>query len=713
MLKLKNVCKSYKVGKTDKTILDGITLDFQKGELVFILGASGSGKTTLLNIIAGNTTCDRGEIYLDNRCISDFTDKELNNYRSYIVGNIFQDYNLIEYMSVYDNITLGYKNGLSRNEIDELMRQLDIYDRRKTIVNKLSGGEKQRVAIARALVNDPDILLADEPTGALDSKTGIEVMEILKRISKHKLVIVVSHDSYLANKYASRIINIKDGKCNYLPITNNELISTKEINKKFSKIKTLMLAIKNLWLKKTRTLFMALAISLGMICIGIVVNLYSNFNDEINKLEEDIVSIFPVTVRNGNYDITDNKIRQVNDRIAIKRKESYIHTNKIKQSYVDYLNGINEIKYMTYGYDISLPLISDSYKTIDNTYFKAIPSREYINTNYDFLYGKNIANKYEILIKVDSNNNVSSELLNYFDIDSDINYNDIVGRKIKIILNDTYYIKSGKYYIINNNVEELYSKSNIELTIVGVVKEKEENDKNNYLFYDSDLINYIININSNSEIVKSQIKCEDNVLGLNILKNDMLAYLGYNALPSEINIYVDSVNNKDKLIKKLDEYNKNNDKLIYIDSMASSIEIVREFVTIISGILIIFSIISIIVSSLMVAILTSVRVLERKKEIGILRSLGASKKDIRKLFNTENILIGLLALCLSLIIIALISKPINIIMNNYLGLENIFLVKYILLILVLTVNVLIIKFFGGIPARKASGMDIVTCIYNR
>ena len=213
MLKLRNICKSY----NNKVVLDNINLDFKSGELVFILGTSGSGKSTLLNIISGNLKCDSGEIILDDIYVNKLSNKKMNNYHCNIVGNIFQDYNLIEYMNVFDNIMLAFNGYGDKNRINILLKQLGIYEKRKIIVSKLSGGEKQRVAIARALVNNPDIILADEPTGALDSKNSIEVMEILKKIAENKLVIVVSHDNFLANKYADRIINIKDGNVNTYP----------------------------------------------------------------------------------------------------------------------------------------------------------------------------------------------------------------------------------------------------------------------------------------------------------------------------------------------------------------------------------------------------------------------------------------------------------------------------------------------------------------
>ena len=713
MLKLRNVCKSYNVKNNKNIILDNITLDFKKGELVFILGASGSGKSTLLNIIGGNLKSDSGEIWLDNICISKLSNKKINDYHSNVVGNIFQDYNLIEYMSVIDNIMLANNGYGNRKRIDILLKQLGLYDKKKVIVNKLSGGEKQRVAIVRALVNDPDIILADEPTGALDSKNSIEVMEILKKISNDKLVIVVSHDNYLANKYASRIINIKDGKCEYLPLLDDKPIIS-SIKKRKSKILSInKLAIKNLWLKKIRTLFTSLAISLGIISMFIVSNLYYNFNDEIKDLEKKVVSVFPIIINNGEFEILDNKEKSSNDKIIIKDRNKRIHTNDINEKYINYINSINEIKYITYNYDVLIPFISDKYKYMDNSYFMTIPSYEYITSNYDILYGKNIENKDEILIKVDSNNNIDSRLLNYFDINNDIEYTEIIGRKIKIILNNEYYSNNGDYFVVNSNLYDIYNTSNIELKIVGVIKEKDVVNENNYIFYSKELLNEVLKINSNSDIVKKQINSDYNVLGLNIEKEEMLLSLGYNSLPNSINIYVDNLINKNKVLKKLDKYNKNNNKLIYVDTMSSAVGIVKDFINIISIVLIVFSFICIIISSLMIAILTNVRVLERKKEIGIFRSLGASKRDIKSLFNIENIIIGIISLIISYGIVILISRPINIILEKYLDMSNVFKINYTVLFDIFLINLIIIKISGIIPAKKASKLEIVNCIYNR
>ena len=713
MLKLKNVCKYYKVGEEKKIILDNVNLDFKNRELVFILGASGSGKSTLLNIIGGNLKCDSGEIWLDGECISDYNDQEYDRYRSLVIGNIFQDYNLIDYLNVTENVLLGYSDGLSKKEIVALFKQLGIYDKRYEKVVNLSGGEKQRVAIARALVNNPDIILADEPTGALDSKNGIEVMEILSKIALNKLVIVVSHDNNLANKYASRIINIKDGKCDYVPLNENSFIVTDGRKNKSKLYSVIKFAIKNLFIKKIRTIFTAIAISLGIVSMSLVVNLYSNFSTEISNLEKDVVSIFPIIIKNGDYQVLDEKEKMVNNKIVIKDRDKYIHTNMINNDYLDYINKIDKIKYLTYNYDISLPLVSDTYNKIDNKFLKVIPSGEYIIDNYEILAGRNIKDKGEILLKLDNYNNIDSKLINSFNINSDIDYEDIIGRKIKVILNDDYYIKNGEYYIINNNNRELYNRSNISLKIVGVIKEKKETDNNNYLYCSMELINEVIKINSDSMIVKDQIDSLNNVLGNDIDRNVLLSYLGYATLPSEINIYVDNINDKDKVTKLLDQYNRDNNKLIYVDTMASAIDIVRKFIAIISVILVLFSVVAIIISSLMIGILTNVRVLERKKEIGIFRSLGASKLDIKTLFNIENIFIGIISLIISVFVIIIMIDPINKIINNYIGFDNIFVIKYWLLLIVFIINLIIIKISGSIPAIKASRIEIVDCIYNR
>ena len=712
MLSLKNICKSYMEGEEKKVILDNINLNFKDKELVFILGASGSGKSTLLNIISGNLKCDSGEIWFDDVCITDFKDKELDNYRSSIIGNIFQDYNLIDYMHVIDNIMLGYNNGLSKKDIGLLLRQLNIYDKQKMLVNKLSGGEKQRVAIARALVNNPDIVLADEPTGALDSKNGIMVMEILKRIANDKLVIVVSHDVSLANKYASRIINIKDGKCDGYNVDIKSGGCSEVRKRKKNYLKILKLAIKNLCLKLGRSFFTSLAVSLGIVSMLLIVNLYSNIDNEVDELEKNVVSVFPIVIKNGDYVINGYQEKKGIDKIIVKNKNEWIHTNKINQNYLNYLNRYDEIKYKTYKYDISMPIISGNYKLIDKKYIKTIPGNNYIIDNYDIIYGRNIKNEYEVLLKIDSNNNVDSEFMDYFNIYNDVDYNTIIGKTLAVVLNDEYYLRKDQYYIGDADYKNLYSKSKIVLSIVGIIKEKQVTTDDSFLYYSDKLVDRIISENKDSDIVLEQLKTDYSVLGLNKNKDEMLSYLGYNTLPSEISLYFQNVDDKNRVIKAMDAYNQHNDKLIYMDSMAETIKIVKNFVMIISGILVLFSTVGVIISTLMIGILTNVRILERKKEIGILRSLGYHQIEVKRLFNFENMILGILASLISLIIVNILVPPINNIMDKYMEVKNVLHVNYGYSIMIIIVNIIIVVLAGDIFAKKASKMDITKCIYN-
>ena len=668
MLKLEKISKYYKYGKkSKKKVLDEVSIDFKKGELVFISGMSGSGKSTLLNIIAGNLKSDFGKIYLDGECINDKPDSFFDYYRNQLVGYIYQDYNLIEYMSVYDNIKIGYTKNDNVN-IDSLLKQLDIYDKRREKVFRLSGGEKQRVAIARALVNDPCIILCDEPTGALDSENGIKIMEILKRISRTRLVIVVSHDKELALKYADRVINIKDGKVDNGLLNCNELIVDKNINKirRFGNFILKKLALKHLWLKKGQTIMTILATSLSFISIMLVLNIANNFNDELKKLEKDVVSIFPITIKNGNY------VNDSYDRINNKLDKIYIDNKSIYSNYIDcnYLNFLNNIKLdmsIINYYNEYLDFISDSDKLINSSFMRGIPSDKYIIDNYDFLYGRNVINKNELLLKIDKNNMVSKEILNYFSINDDLLYEDIIGRKIKLV---------------NKNIESGFNEfDSVELEIVGIIREKEENLGGSFLYYDSSIFYEILPVDSK-------------------------------IVPNEVEIYVSSVDDKKILISKLDEYNDNNKKVIYEDVMSDNIKVVEEFINIVSVVLIIFSIVSVVVSLFMIGILTSVRIIERKKEIGIIRSLGASKKNIKKIFDEENIFIGLFSSLLGLLVFILISNVLNSIIMDVIGIGDLLSINLRVTILIVISNILIIKISGSIFSRKASRMEITNCLYN-
>ena len=711
MLRIENVSKYYKYGKNRKVILDKVNISLGRSGMVAIIGASGSGKSTLLNIIAGSLRSDEGKVIVGDKDIQKLSEKEINYYRNKVVGYIYQDYNLIEYMSVYDNVRIGYSDN-NRDYVLALLKQLDIYDKRDILVTKLSGGEKQRVAIARAMINNPRILLCDEPTGALDSQNGIMVMEILKKISENRLVIVVSHDKDLVSRYANEIINISDGvvmqdkKGN----TNNDM-EDKIIYKRVRMRKLSDIALRHLLSNKKRTIMTMSAISLGIISMMMILCMGNNFNKEMNNLEKEVVGVYPIIIRNGEYIKENTDIKKEEGKIYPSNENIYV--NKITEEYLDYLNSNIGSDKIIYNYFFNKPVISDKYKVLDSSVMKIIPDSKYIEDNYKIIIGNNVRDKYDILLKVDKDGNVNKKIIDALEISLGSEYESIIGRQIKFINNDIYYKKGEGHYYINNDYEEMFNDSEINLTIVGIIQEKEDNNNGSFIYYDKMVQDELMMVNKNSQILIDEVKGDGNVLGIDIDKEEMIRYLGGSSTPNEIEVYSDNISDKDKIINVLKEYNNSHDKIIYEDVMASNIKIVRDFISIISGVLIIFSGISLIVSLIMISILTSIRVLERKKEIGILRSIGASKRNIKMIFNYENGLIGLGASIGGIIILNLLVKPINTLIYNLTKLDNLLVIDYRIVFLVMVINILIVVIAGSSPSRKASKLDITKCIYGR
>ena len=711
MLRIENVSKYYKYGKNRKVILDKVNISLGRSGMVAIIGASGSGKSTLLNIIAGSLRSDEGKVIVGDKDIQKLGEKEINYYRNKVVGYIYQDYNLIEYMSVYDNVRIGYSDN-NRDYVLALLKQLDIYDKRDTLVMKLSGGEKQRVAIARAMINNPRILLCDEPTGALDSQNGIMVMEILKKISENRLVIVVSHDKDLVSRYANEIINISDGvvmqdkKGNTSNDKDDKIIYKRVRMKKLRKI-----ALRHLFSNKKRTIMTMSAISLGIISMMMILCMGNNFNKEMNNLEKEIVGVYPIIIRNGEYIEENTDIKKEEGKIYPSNENIYV--NKITEEYLDYLNSNIGSDKIIYNYFFNKPIISDKYKGLDSSVMRIIPDSKYIEDNYKIIIGNNVRDKYDILLKLDKDGNVNKKIIDALEISLGSEYESIIGRQIKFINNDIYYKKGEGYYYINNDYEEMFNDSEINLTIVGIIQEEEDNNSGSFIYYDKMVQDEVRMANKNSQILIDEMNGDDNVLGIDIDKEEMVGYLGGSSTPNEIEIYSDNISDKDKIINVLKEYNNSHDKIIYEDVMASNIKIVRDFISIISGVLIIFSGISLIVSLIMISILTSIRVLERKKEIGILRSIGASKRNIKMIFNYENGLIGLGASIGGIIILNLLVKPINTLIYNLTKLDNLLVIDYRIVFLVMVINILIVVIAGSSPSRKASKLDITKCIYGR
>ncbi len=313
MLELKNIKKSYYIGYNEQQVLKVINVKFRSNEFTSILGASGSGKTTLLNIIGGLDKYDDGDLIIDGNSTKNYSNRDWDSYRNYRVGFIFQSYNLIGHQSVLSNVEIALTlSGVSKEErkrrAKEALIKVGLEEHINKKQNQLSGGQMQRVAIARALVNDPEIILADEPTGALDSETSVQIMELLKEVAKDRLIIMVTHNPEIAKKYSTRIIELKDG----LILKDSNPVKEKKDNKKdktitktsMSLLTSLGLSYNNLLTKMGRTILTALAGSIGIIGIALILSLTNGVKGYVKQMERDSLTSFPIQVEKDKIDIS-------------------------------------------------------------------------------------------------------------------------------------------------------------------------------------------------------------------------------------------------------------------------------------------------------------------------------------------------------------------------------------------------------------------------
>ena len=763
MLQIKNVKKSYTTGTFIQHALKGVSLDFRKNEFVAILGPSGSGKTTLLNIIGGLDRYDEGDLVINNKSTKKFKDTEWDAYRNNCIGFIFQSYNLISHITVLENVEMGMTlSGVSvkkrRKKALEVLDRVGLKEHAHKKPNQLSGGQMQRVAIARALANDPDIILADEPTGALDSKTSVQIMELISEIAKDKLVIMVTHNPDLAKNYATRIIELKDGE---LISDSNPIKEEEKNNKKFNIKKTAMnfrtalnLSFNNIKTKKGRTLLTAFASSIGIIGIALILALSNGFDIQIDKFERNTLSSLPIIISEQSMELTEEKMAEINNDTTSDLEsysseeyiyptkpatETFMHTNLFDKDYIDYIEKIDNdlISGISYTRATALNVIGNvngKYMQVPTSMgvFVSIPRKldesstnGVIEDNYDILAGRIPENKNEIILVVDSKNRISTDILSYFNLDASeekIKFDDILNKELKLVLNNDYYKQVGDFYTLNTNYEELYNSENSEtLKIVGIGRGREGNMlvASGYgLGYTEDLVNYVIEKNKDSDIVKKQSDVDYNVLtgskftgdDAESEKNNMLSYLGADIIPLAISIYPKDFDSKDEIISYLDKYNESKsdeEKIIYTDmgQMISSLS--GSIMSAITVVLIAFSSISLIVSSIMIGIITYISVLERTKEIGVLRALGARKKDIRRVFNAETFIIGICSGTLGIIIARILVIPANIIIKNLTDLKDVAQLNPVHAILLIVISVLLTVIGGAIPARVASRKDPV------
>lgn len=864
MLQLKNITKNYLSGDNEVQALKGIDIEFRENEFVSILGQSGCGKTTLLNIIGGLDRYTSGDLIINGKSTKEFKDKDWDTYRNHSVGFVFQSYNLIPHQTVLANVELaltisGVGKAERKKKAIEALQKVGLGDQLNKKPNQMSGGQMQRVAIARALVNDPDILLADEPTGALDSKTSVQVMEILKEISKDRLIIMVTHNPELAKKYSSRIVKLLDGKIidDSNPYKSSEEDVKKARNKKDKSGKASMkfttavrLSLNNLMTKKGRTFLTSFAGSIGIIGIALILSLSHGMQSYINRVEEDTLSSYPLTIQEASIDVTsmleammgngekeehnDNKIysRPIVNNI-LETVSTKLQTNNLEEfkkylesgdtNIKDYINAIQ------YEYNLNLNIYKQNE---DKTYQQVNPSKVFdelgfgemmesrqstssmmsgsmtmtqtdvwnemldnqnlLQSQYDVLAGKWPTKYNEVVLIVDENNEVSDYTLYSLGIkdikelnesmekiknkekvevgeSESYSYDDLLNYKFKILLNTDYYKKSGNAWQDKSNDDE-YMKNVVEnaeeITIVGIIKPNEENVSSSgagMIGYTKELKEYVINKINETEIVKeqkespninvftgiefpenqnssfdySQLTDEQRMymstlseaelaeLMKNYAENSTATYdsnlstLGVVDLnkPSTINIYPKDFESKDMITTRISEYNdkqtndgKEENVITYTDIVGVMMSSVSTIINVISYVLIAFVGISLVVSSIMIGIITYISVLERTKEIGILRSIGASKKDVSRVFNAETLIIGLVAGLIGIVVTLLLNIPINMIIKSIVGISNISKLPTAGAIILVVISVGLTMIAGLIPARFAAKRDPVEAL---
>ncbi|MBQ7136985.1 MAG: ABC transporter ATP-binding protein/permease [Bacilli bacterium] len=850
MLEIKKITKIYETDGFKQKALNKVSINFRKNEFASILGPSGSGKTTLLNIIGGLDRYDNGDLVINEVSTKEYKDSHWDSYRNHRVGFVFQSYNLITHQTILQNVELALTlSGVSKTErkrrAKKVLKSVGLENHINKLPNQLSGGQMQRVAIARALINDPDILLADEPTGALDSETSKQIMELLKEVAKEKLVIMVTHNPELAQEYSSRIIKLKDGAVidDTDPYNGKENTKEKvEIEKKKSEktsmnLKTaLSLSLNNLLTKKGRTILTAFAGSIGIIGIALILSLSSGLNNYIEKVEEDTLSLYPLTLEKTTMDSSTFMTTLMESAKEKNNKKDKVYSNNIMtnmlsamaqeqnindlRSFKAYLesdkSNVNEfVSDIRYIYDLNINLYKSNYEesivqvnpstvfenlglssdmsssfnmmgmSEVNSWLELSDKDDMLENQYEVVAG-NMPEKYnEVVLVLDKNNQISdyalyslglldqSELKNSLEkimkgetIETkevfEYEYDEIIGLTYKLILNTDYYQKTGGIWV-DKREDMSYMKSILanaeDIKVVGIVRISEDSQvtTTGVIGYTKELTEYTINKINATEIAKEQLanqninvftglEFSDNasfdINSLTVEQQQYLSSLSQEELtkviseytenasatydsnlrklgivdlndPYMIELYPKDFESKEEIVSIIDNYNKEkeeSEQLVYTDIVGVMMDSVTTIINAISYILMAFVSISLIVSSIMIAIITYISVIERTKEIGILRAIGASKKDVSRVFNAETLIEGLFAGVLGIVVTLLLNIPINIIIYEITGLKGLSKLPWAGAIVLVIISVTLTFVAGLIPSRMASKKDPVIAL---
>lgn len=852
MLQCKNIIKDYVSGDEIVHALKGVSLSFREHEFVSILGQSGCGKTTFLNIIGGLDHYTSGDLIINGKSTKDYSDKDWDTYRNHQVGFVFQSYNLIMHQSVLSNVELaltltGVNKEERRKRAIEALNKVGLSDQIHKKPTQMSGGQMQRVAIARAIVNNPDIILADEPTGALDSATSVQIMEILKEISKDKLVIMVTHNPQLADEYSSRIIRLKDGSL----VSDSNPFNEQEMNVDMSVLKrpgmsfkmACSLSLNNLMTKKARTFLTSFAGSIGIIGIALIMSLSHGMQSYIDQMENDTMASYPIEIQANSSDMStlmttmmgmkkkteehkDSKIysrpyvEDVLESLSSSKKnnlsafKSYIESSKGKEfrktaKAIEYdynlnlqvynentdsglvqvsPNGLLDKLGMSDMMSIQSQFMDSSAMTNDQVWLSLPESKKLRDDEYQLVEGKWPTNYNEVVLEVDENNEITDYALyslglldqdelvkNYQKIlngETDkisktnlksYSVDDILNLKFRLVLNSDLYQKVNGLWI-NQSENESYMQDVVskspEIKVVGIIKPSESTVSQPTMggvYYTKAMEEYVTSKTENSQIVKEQ-KANPNIniftqaefasgqkMSMSNLTNEQMMQLSsmsqeelmnymntYNeninatydsnltklgvvdySNPTKISLYASSFDGKEKLSDLITDYNKKQTKsnvITYNDFIGTMLSSVTSVVNIISYVLIAFVSVSLIVSSIMIGIITYISVLERTKEIGILRSIGASKKDITRVFNAETFIIGLISGVLGILITLVLNVPISVVVENMTGVSHIAKLPVNGAVFLIFIDLVLTILAGLIPSKIASKKDPVEAL---
>ena len=868
MLKLTNIIKNYVTGPQTVAALKGVSITFRPSEFVAILGHSGCGKTTLLNIIGGLDQYTSGDLIIRGRSTKNFKSKDWDTYRNHSVGFVFQSYNLIPHQTVLANVELaltlsGVKKAERRRRAIEALEKVGLGDQLHKKPNQMSGGQMQRVAIARALVNDPEILLADEPTGALDSETSVQVMDLLKEIAKDRLVIMVTHNPELAETYATRTIRLLDGNIvgdsDPYDDTDVEIVpSSKRGHASMSALTAFSLSLSNLMTKKGRTILTAFAGSIGIIGIALILSLSTGINNYIADVEKDTLSSYPLTLESQTIDMSAMLGAMQPKEDDMVYAEDKIYSSNVMTNMMDMMlssattnnlaafkqfldNGGNGIKDLAteIRYLYSTPLniykadltggifqinpnhlfdemfegmgMGSSMMTNLNVWSQLTANTELLDTQYQVLDGRLPRNWNEVVLIVDDNNRITDftlyslglldveELRKAFadtmagkepSIDTTVkeySYGDFIGLQFKLLPSSDYFKEeNGVWKDMSEDKEflltQLQKAENV--TVVGILRPTSDASMTSagVIGYTGELMTHLIGMVNESAIVTAQ-KADPNkdiFTGLPFADPDAepkvytmaeiegiltmmpeaykpmltgqiekyraegktdeeiaatlspmldkmmnpsssatyegnLTKMGVSDLekPSSINIYPKDFEAKDAIAQIIDDYNKGkaeDDQIVYTDMVGLMMSSVTTIINAISYILIAFVGISLVVSSIMIGIITNISVLERTKEIGILRAVGASKRDISRVFNAETFIVGLAAGLVGILITELLLIPTNFLVHTVAKLDATAVLSPVAAVILVLISVGLTLIAGLIPSRNAANKDPVVAL---